>query len=275
MFIEQSEKRDFKRVPALDKCFRMLDLLAESEKPLCISEIARHLNYNKSTVYGLVHTLRDLEVLEKVNRNRFHFGTRLYALGKCSGIGSDLISVVHPHLEEISRETGLSSFLGIRSGDSAVILDKVDSPSELRVSSEVGKKIPLHASSAGKALLSQLGDSELDEFLSETKLNKFTSASCVEPLRFREMIRRARREGFAMDDEEYMAGIRAVAVPLRLNRDTLCAAIWVVGLKSQIRDQDLPSCMSALMQAARRVETRLIFGRSDRQPRHVDGNAPQ
>jgi DNA-binding IclR family transcriptional regulator len=60
-------------------------LFARSERPLRVSEIARNLNYNGSTVYSLVHTLWDLEVLEQVPENRFRFGARLDALGKSPG----------------------------------------------------------------------------------------------------------------------------------------------------------------------------------------------
>jgi IclR family KDG regulon transcriptional repressor len=259
MYSEPEKKKGFKRVPALDKCFRMLDLFARSERPLCVSEIARTLNYNKSTVYSLVHTLRDLEVLEQVPENRFRFGARFYELGKSSGNGSELISTVRPYLEEISRKTRLSAFMGIRSGDRTVILDKVDSPGEIRVSSEVGMRIPLEAGAGGKVLLSQLSDAELGQFLSERKLKKFTPASCIDPKKYMEMIKKARQEGFAIDDEEYVAGIRAFAVPLALHRENLHAAIWVVGLKGQIRDEDLPSFKSMLKQIAGKIETRFCM----------------
>jgi IclR family KDG regulon transcriptional repressor len=256
MYSEPHKKRDFKRVPALDKCFRMLDLFAGSERPLRVSEIARNLNYNKSTVYSLVHTLWDLDVLEQVPENRFRFGARLYALGRSSGSASELISTIRPHLDEISRKTRLSAFVGIRSGDRAVILDKVDPPGEIRVSSEVGMRIPLEAGAGGKVLLSQLTDVELGQFLSERELKEFTPVACINPKKYIEMIKKARQEGFAIDDEEYVAGIRALAVPLRLYRENLHAAIWVVGLKIQIRDEDVPSFKSLLKQIAERIETR-------------------
>jgi IclR family KDG regulon transcriptional repressor len=259
MYSELGKKREFKRVPALDKCFRMLDLFASSERPLCVSEIARHLKYNKSTVYSLVHTLRDLEVLEQIPENRFRFDVKLYALGKSSGSGSELVSTVRPYLEEISRKTRLSAFLGIRSGDCAVILDKVDPAGEIRVSSEVGMRIPLQAGAGGKAHLSQLSDGELEQFLSERRLEKFTPASCIDPKKFKDMIKKARQEGFAVDDEEYVAGIRAFAVPLCLRGENLHAAIWVVGLKSQIRDDDLASFKSMLKQIAGKIETRFCM----------------
>jgi DNA-binding IclR family transcriptional regulator len=151
------------------------------------------------------------------------------------------VSTIRPYLEEIVERTRLSVFLGIRSGNRAIIMDKVDSPTDIKVSSEAGMAIPLVAGAGGKILLSQLSDMELDKILAESKLVKFTSASCVNKKTYRSMIRRAHRQGFALDDEEYIEGVRAFAVPLRIHRENLEAAIWVVGLKSQIKDEVIPT----------------------------------
>ena len=246
----------FKRVPALDKCFSVLELLASRERPFCISEIARALGYSKSTVYNMLHTLVDLEVLEPTKENTFRFGARLYALGKSAGHGSDLISTVHPYLEQINQRTGLSVFLGIRSDGHAVILDKVDSPDDIKVSSETGMRIPLLAGAGGKVLLSLLSEAEQDGLLSENKPRPFTPNSCVGRKEYKEMIKKARQEGFAFDDEEYIEGVRALAVPLHLHRAHLQAAIWMVGLRSQIKDEDLPLYRSMLEETAKKIETR-------------------
>jgi IclR family KDG regulon transcriptional repressor len=246
----------FKRVPALDKCFALLDLMAHTKKPLGISDLSNALGYHKSTVFNMVYTLVDLGILENGTEGKFRFGPRLYALGKASGGGSELVSTVHPYLEEISKKTKLSVFLGIRSGKRAVIMDKVDSPFDIKVSSEAGMAIPLLAGAGGKVLLSQLSDAELGDLLSESKLKKFTPASSTQKQNYRSMIKKAREEGFALDDEEYIEGVRALAVPLHLNRGNLHAAIWVVGLKSQIKDEVLPSFRSMLKDIARRIEIR-------------------
>ena len=70
------------------------------------------------------------------------------------------------------------------------------------------------------------------------------------------MIKTVRRQGFAIDDEEYLAGIRAFAVPLRLHRENLHAAIWVAGLKIQIPDENLSSLKPVLEHIAGKIETR-------------------
>jgi len=250
----------FKRVPALDKCFAMLDLMARMKRAVGISELSNALGYHKSTVFNMVHTLVDLGVLENGAESRFRLGPRLYVLGKAAGGGSELVSTVHPYLEEIGKKTRLSVFLGVRSGSRAVILDKVDSPTDIRISSEVGMAIPIFAGAGGRVLLSQLSDAELDSMLSESKLVKFTSVSCVNKKKYKGMIKRAKQEGFALDDEEYVEGIRALAVPLQLHRQNLEAAVWVVGLKSQIKDESIPAFTSMLQDISEMIETRLWNG---------------
>jgi IclR family KDG regulon transcriptional repressor len=246
----------FKRVPALDKCFAILDLMAHTKKPLGISDLSNALAYHKSTVFNMVYTLVDLGIMENGTEGKFRFGSKLYALGKASGGGSELVSTIRPYLEEINRKTKLSVFLGIRSGKRAVIMDKVDSPFDIKVSSEAGMAIPLVAGAGGKVLLSQLSDPELDAILSQSKLEKFTPASCIHKKKYKNMIRKARQEGFALDDEEYIEDVRALAVPLHLNRGNLLAAVWVVGLKSQIKDEVLASFRSMLKEIAGRIEIR-------------------
>jgi hypothetical protein len=73
--------KDFKKVPAIDKCFAILQLLAKSKQALGISEISQLLDLNKSTVFNIIYTLKHLGALEQHHDGKFHFGTLLYLLG--------------------------------------------------------------------------------------------------------------------------------------------------------------------------------------------------
>jgi DNA-binding IclR family transcriptional regulator len=247
----------FKRVPAIDKCIAILDLFTRLKKPLGISEISKALNYNKSTVFNMVHTLNDLGVLEKSGENKFQYGIHLYTLGKAAGRNSELISTVHPYLGKINQKTKLSAFLGLRAGLRAVIIDKVDTAFDIKIYSEIGMRIPLLAGAAGKVLLAQMSDAEVDEILTKNKLEKFTPNSCVNKNKYRAMIKRARREGIAIDMEEYIEGIRAFAVPLNIFRANTQVAIWAIGLKRQIKKEDIPLYADYLKKIVAEIETRL------------------
>jgi IclR family KDG regulon transcriptional repressor len=256
-------KIGFKRVPAIDKCLSILDLLAKSKGPLGISDISKALNYNRSTVFNIVYTLVDLGILEKRDQKKFHFGIKLHVLSRAAIRRSELINTVHPYLEEINRKTRLMVFLGIRSDSRAVILDKVDSTFDIKVMSEVGMRIPLLAGAGGKALLSQLSDAEVERILSNGKLKKFTRSSCIHKQEYKAQIQKTREEGIAFDMEEYIEGIRGFAVPLNLNRRGLVAAIWVVGLKDQIKEEVIASYSKYLKGIARKIEARFALIRED------------
>lgn len=254
--MNSSKSPMFKRVPAVDKCFNVLDFLADCKKPVSISYISRRLGLSKSTVFNLVHTLTDLRVLEQRADGKFGFGTQLYVLGRAAGSQAELIMTVRPYLEEISRTSDFSAFFGIRSDLKAVIVDKMDADVELRVSSDVGMRLPLHAGASGMALLAQLPESELDEILARMPVEKFTPKTHVDKNELKRAVLEVREKGVAIDIGGYIEGIVALAVPLNVNRPSVQAAIWVVGLTRHTLNGQIPEMCERLKVVAEQISMR-------------------
>jgi len=247
-------KKEFKRVPALDKGVRILELLAQSKNPLGLTEIAKALGYHAGTVYNIVYTLVDQSLLENIGDKKFRLGLKLYKLGKAALGDTALISSLHPYLEEINAKTRLSVFLGFRSGLHSLIVDSVESNYNVRISSEVGRRFPLHGGAGGKALLSQLSDAEVDSILSENKLERFTPKTVVSKKKYKEIIGKVRQEGIAISDEEYVEGVGAIAVPLQIKGSGFPIAIWVLGLKTQIKEKGFTFYTELLKEIAKKIE---------------------
>ena len=252
---------EFQKVPAIDKCFSILQLFAKSKRTLGISEISKQLELNKSTVFNIIYTLKELEILEQYHDGKFHFGTLLYLLGNANGKKSELIQTVHPYLEKINRETKLSAFLGIRSELRAIIVDKVDTAYDIKISSEIGMRLPLLAGAGGKALLCQLPNKEIDLIVSDNALKPFTCKTCTDRNEFIKDVLKIREDGIAFDDEEYIEGIVAFAVPLKAYQQDLQAAIWAVGLKQQVSPENVPKINDFLKKIA--AEINLRFSRTE------------
>ncbi|MEW6669307.1 MAG: IclR family transcriptional regulator [Thermodesulfobacteriota bacterium] len=246
-----------KRVPAIDKCFAILDLLAESKEPMGISDISGRLDLNKSTVFSIVHTLMDLKVLENRPDGKFVFGTRFYILGKMAGQRSRLIQTAHPYLEKINERTKLSAFLGLRSDSRVILIDKVDSAYGIKLSSEIGMQMPALAGAGIKAMLSQLPDEEIDEILARTELKRYTPFSITDKSVYKEEILKVRKQGIAYDREEYIEGMVAFAVPVKANGRDLQAAIWAVGLTRQVPKASVPELTELLKEISQEIDYRL------------------
>lgn len=247
-----------KRVPAVDKCFAILDLLAQSQEPMGISDISGKLDLNKSTVFHIVHTLTDLNVLENQRDGKFIFGTRFYILGNMAGKRSKLIQTAHAYLERINEKTKLSAFLGLRSDRQAILIDKVDSAYGIKLSSEIGMQMPILAGAGIKAMLSQLSDEELDGILARSELKRYTPYSIVDKAVYREEIRDVRRQGIAYDREEYIEGMVAFAIPITANSRDLQAAVWAVGLTRQVPDPSIPELTQLLKGVSEEINYRLL-----------------
>ena len=250
-------KSGLRRVPAIDKCFAILDLLSRSKAPMSISEISRELDLNKSSVFYAVHTLRDLDVLENQPDGKFAFGKRLYILGNMAGKRSALIQTAHPYLQAINERTKLSAFLGLRSDLQTILIDKADSAYGLKVSSEIGMQMPTLAGAGIKAMLSQLPDEEIDAVLARSELKRYTPYSTTDKAVYKEEILEVRRQGIAYDKEEYIEGVVAFAVPINASGGDLQAAIWAVGLKHQVIDTSIPELTGYLKRISEEINDRL------------------
>jgi DNA-binding IclR family transcriptional regulator len=248
----------FKRVPAIDKCFAVLDLLLQSKEPMGISDISGKLGLNKSSVFNITHTLKDLNVLEVQSNGKFTFGTHFYILASKAGKRSTLIQVARPYLEQINEKTNLSVFLGLRSGPRAILIDKVDSAHGIKVASDVGMQMPALAGAGIKAMLCQLPDAAIDEILNRTELKKYTPFSIVNKKEYKEEIREVRKEGIAYDLGEYIEDAVGFAVPLKAYGENVQAAIWAAGLKSQVDESSLPMLKELLVGISEEINRRLI-----------------
>ncbi len=248
----------FTRVPAIDKCFAILDLLAQSKAPMGISDISGKLDLNKSTVFNTVHTLADLNVLENQPDGKFVFGTRFYILGNMAGKRSALIQTARPYLQTINEKTKLSAFLGLRSERRAILIDKVDSAYGIKVSSEIGMQMPVLAGAGIKAMLSQLSDEAIEEILARTELKRYTPYSIIDKAVYKKEILEVRKQGIAYDRQEYIQGMVAFAIPIKAKGRDVQAAIWAVGLTHQVPDSSIPELTEYLKGISEQINHRLL-----------------
>jgi DNA-binding IclR family transcriptional regulator len=249
--------RGFKRVPAVDKCFAILDLLVKSKEPMGISDISGRLGLNKSTVFNISHTLIDLNVLENQRNGKFAFGTRFYILANMAGERSTLIHIARPYLEEINKRTNLSVFLGLRSDCQAILIDKIDSDHGIKITSEIGMQMPSFAGAGIKAMLSQLSDEVIEEILARTELEQYTSFSIVDKDFYKKEILEVRKQGIAFDIGEYIEGMVGFAVPVKAYGKDVQAAIWAAGLVNQVPDSSRSWIISLLKKISEEINCRL------------------
>jgi DNA-binding IclR family transcriptional regulator len=216
--------------PSVLKAFKILQAVADSPAGLGISELGRRLKIGKSTVHGIALALEDLGVLVRDRAHRrFTIGYTLMDLGRKAYRKIELVTdVAQGPMESLMGQVGETVFLGIMHGDRAIILKVVESLNELKITAPVGSRVPLLAGALGRVFLAQLEKAKAREIVQKKGLKRFTAHSVTDTKRFLKEVEETRGTGFAVDQEEYILGVTAVASPI----ETLSLppmAIWVVG----------------------------------------------
>src|SRR5579884_502203 len=245
-------------VPAVDRAVRLLNALRRERRWRGISELARDLGLNKATVRDILLTLHHHGLVERdAATTRFRLGYGLYAYAGALGEGSDLTAVARPFLRRLVERTGETALLGLLDGERILIVDKEEPPSDLKISAPVGRRLPLYAGSFGKVLLADLEPGRLARLLAERPPPAFTARSVADPAAYGALLRQVRRQGYAVDDEEYLDGVRAVSAPVRSADGRALAALTVVGFSTRIGDDKLAAIVEAVVDAAEQVSLRL------------------
>jgi DNA-binding IclR family transcriptional regulator len=243
--------------PSVKRAFEILKLVSTTKDGVGISEIARDLGMAKSTVHGMTSALEAIGVvLRDPSTKRYTLGFTLFELGKNAYSQIDLKGIARPVAEELMERTQASVFLGVLNWDHVTVLDVVEPRTELKITAPIGTTLPLLAGAAGKVFLSGMAEEEVRRIFKTKGLTRFTENSITSPERYLQEIRAARENGFAMDDEEYILGVRAVAAPIK-QAAPLLSAIWVVGFKASLDEERMKLITRYAVDAARAIDLRI------------------
>jgi IclR family transcriptional regulator, KDG regulon repressor len=241
--------------PSVKKAFDILRVVSSSSGGLRLNEIAKNLNIAKSTVHGIISILEDVGAVRKDGSSRkYELGLTLFELGRKAYSQIDLREVARPVMENLMERVQETVFLGTLSADNEriLVLDVVECSHDMKITSPVGTTLSLFAAAPGKAIMACMNEDTVMEIINKKGLPRLTDKSITDPNLFMKEIKRVREDGYAMDFEEYMPGVRAVAAPLNLV-DQRFAAIYIVGFKKSLDDDKMDMIKTEITKAANDV----------------------
>ncbi|MGH2604023.1 MAG: IclR family transcriptional regulator, partial [Dehalococcoidia bacterium] len=195
---------------------------------LNFTELARRLELPKSSLHELLDVLatRSYITLDQESR-RYSLGVRVWELGQAYVRYRELVRESLPVMTGIVRLLNETVQLSVLDGMENVYLAKVDCTHPVRLQSQVGKRLPAHATGLGKVLLAELAPAERDARIRNHPLARFTNQTITGLPALERELAAIRERGFALDDQEYTPGLRCVAVPIRDHLRQTAASISV------------------------------------------------
>lgn len=248
------------KAPAVHKAFEILRIVAESRSEMGISQLAKHLGFSKSTTHGLVQALLHVAALDQnPQRKKFFLGPAIVELAFRNWNYFRVAEHSQPLLDELRDRINETVFLGAVSRSRGLIMATAEATKPLKISSPPGTTIPLLAGAVGKVFLAQQDEAQVRQLINERGLPRFTAQSIVSEKEYLAELTRVRAQGYALDNEEYLPGVRAVAIGLGNHRG-LPLAIWVVGFADSMSDEEMPKIVEGTMATAEKLKAALDGG---------------
>ena len=234
---------DEKVVQVLDRAFDILELLSLEKDGLGVTEISNRVGLHKSTVHRILSSMGQRGYVEKsTGNNAYKIGLKLIDISSIYLNSMELKTEARPYLSELTASLGVPTHLAILDGADAVYIDKVEIVNNLRLYSQIGRRIPVYCSALGKSLLSGLNYGELVEVTSKCSFARITEKTIHNKQELIDQVVNVRLKGWSVDDEEHDPGIRCIAAPVLDYRGKVIAAVSVAGsseIISKDRDEDI------------------------------------
>lgn len=180
------------------------------------TDVARKVGMPKSTAHRLLVTLTKTGLLDrKKETGKYTIGPELYKMGSLYLSATDILKAADPVTRTLNNLTSEAVSLGIRDDSNVILVLKEESKHAFRISRHVGKAVPAYASSMGKALLSELTETEIDSLYPEERLQTLTPKTIATKTKLKLELEEIRKTGVSLDKEGGYEGIEGIASVIR------------------------------------------------------------
>ena len=250
------EKRKYS-VPALENAFGILKLLSRKRfRESTVTEIANALSLSPATCYRILQSLEGLSIVRYLeDKKRYTLGPYLVVLGERAKEHLDYISIIMPYLENLTKETNMTSILVNRIGDEKLAIVAKAEASDFGVSVSVGRHFSITDGSFGMCFLAYMEKDLREYYLKQVKgLKSFVE----DDLHLIEQeIGNIKKNGYYITYGEYMKGFCGIAAPIFSMGNKVELSIELIGFTSQFEKEDLHYNGMLIKEAANEISRRM------------------
>src|SRR5581483_12097504 len=258
------------KAPAVTAAIAILRFLRGAPAPATLAEIARAVRVNTSTCFNILQVLQQERfVVRDGETKRYRLGPALLELGLGAARDSDVRAVAVPLLQRLVQEIGLGCVLVERAWDEHfVVVDSIESPSDVRVSVAIGTRFPPNVPAIARAYLAWRPADEVERFLVRWGVPHYTTQANDDLATFWQQLAAVRAQGYAVSRGEYRERYRSLAAPVFDYRGEPVLVATVIGFASDLADPLLPHYGKALARAVAAI-TAAIGGQPPPEPDHA------
>jgi IclR family pca regulon transcriptional regulator len=217
----------------------VIQAFTQKKRPLTISELSVKTGLSRAAVRRCLYTLARLGFAGSEDGRHFYLEPRILALGYSYIVSMPLATAAQPVLERVSHELHESCSISTIDRSEIIYVARASVTRIMSIDLGVGSRLPAFCTSMGRVLLASLPAEELESYLSQTPLKRFTDRTIVTAEKLRQVLRLVSRNGYAIVDQELELGLRSMAVPIQNPTGKIVAALNVGAHAQRVSIQDM------------------------------------
>ncbi|MGB3477283.1 MAG: IclR family transcriptional regulator [Mycobacterium sp.] len=240
-------------IGSVDRALKLLLLLGEQPQ-IRLTDAAKHLDVASSTAHRLLAMLqyRGFVRQDPVSK-AYHPGPALMSVAFSVFNRIDVEGAAKPVLLRLSERLNESVHLGILEGSSVRFIAAAEGPAAVRVASRLGRTMPAHCTSTGKALLARLSDADIARLYPEEELPRVTAHSVGTKTQLQRELSQIRQQGYAVNREGSEDGVASVAVPIPTRAPGVLLALNAAAPVHRLNSSQYRGVAAVLVEAAKEI----------------------
>lgn len=237
-----------------ERIFHTIEFLAQAG-PTGLQDLSNELGLNKSTVHRILNSLICMDyVRQDAETLKYSLSFKFCRISNQILAQNSMIDIARPYIKRLAELSGETVHLVQIDHIHAVYIDKVESPrNSVRLVSMVGKSIPLYCSGVGKAMLADMADEKIRSVWEQSDIEKMTEYTITDPAEFQEEIRKIRRNGYSLDNEEHEPGVRCIAVSLKSFQGKPSYALSISAPKDRMDDSRIEELKEMILDTKEKI----------------------
>jgi len=242
---------DKNAIPTILRGLVVVEKIAEAKRAISAAELIEELGLPKPSIHRILQQLEEEGLVQRdpVSR-RFMPGMRTQSLAFNVASHKALSAPRHAILQALSDDIEETCNCTMLDGDRIIYFDRVEANWPYRIQLPVGSRLPLHCTASGKLFLSHMGSRQRNRLINAAPLARYTERTITDPELLQEDLKRISDEGIGIDNEENLAGMVALAVPVLSSKNEIYFTIAVHAPKIRKTLEELRQYIPRIKSAA-------------------------
>lgn len=251
--------KDITRVQSIDRAVAILDCFSEEKKELRLSEISERLGLNKSTVHGIISTLKYHGFISQDEETqKYKLGIRFVQFGDLVINSMNIRNAAVPVIDAVCEKIEETVHVAMLDGLDVVWIEKRECTKSIKTSTKIGARLPAYTTADGKIIICYQNKDKIKNYLPK-RIPQYTNNTITNKGEFIKKLEEMKKNGYAIDNEEYVEGLKCVAAPIFDHDGKVRFSLSTTGPAFRMNEERIKELIVIIKEAANEISQRIGY----------------